>query len=153
MGHDPCTTQHPALLGSIGPHIRQRCSPELLGGGQVPQADAMLVALPDGMDPVTVASASDNIPDAWRAVGPQLTIDPGADVLVVGGNPPSIGLYAAGIAVALGSTVTYFDNDPSGWTRPSVSARARCRVRFPTRSGPSRSSSTPAARKRGCVVH
>ncbi len=77
----------------------------------VPHADAMLVTLADGIDPVAVASASDNIPDGWRAVGPPLTVDPGADVLVVGGSPASIGLYAAGIAVALGSAVTYLDQD------------------------------------------
>ncbi len=80
----------------------------------VPHADAMLVPLPDGVDPVAVASASDNIPDGWRTVGPQLAADPGVEVLVVGGaaGPHSIGLYAAGIAVALGSArVVYVDDD------------------------------------------
>jgi alcohol dehydrogenase len=80
----------------------------------VPHADAMLVELPPDIDPVTVASASDNIPDAWRTVGPQLAADPGAEVLVVGGDsgPNSIGLYAAGLAVALGATsVIYLDDD------------------------------------------
>jgi alcohol dehydrogenase len=81
----------------------------------VPHADAMLVGLPADLDPVDVASASDNIPDAWRTVGPQLAAEPGADVLVVGGDsgPNSIGLYAAGLAVALGaSQVSYLDHDP-----------------------------------------
>jgi threonine dehydrogenase-like Zn-dependent dehydrogenase len=79
----------------------------------VPHADAMLVPLPEGMSPEAVASASDNIPDGWRAVGPQLAADPGAEVLVVGGAPASIGLYAAGIAVALGAArVVYLDDDP-----------------------------------------
>jgi alcohol dehydrogenase len=81
----------------------------------VPHADAMLVRLPAGADPLAVASASDNIPDAWRTVGPQLAADPGAEVLVVGGDagPHSIGLYAAGLAAALGSArVTYLDQDP-----------------------------------------
>jgi alcohol dehydrogenase len=81
----------------------------------VPHADAMLVKLPAGVDPLAVASASDNIPDGWRTVGPQLAADPGAEVLVVGGDsgPGSVGLYAAGIAVALGSArVTYLDHDP-----------------------------------------
>jgi threonine dehydrogenase-like Zn-dependent dehydrogenase len=85
----------------------------------VPHADAMLVALPDGIDPVTVASASDNIPDAWRTVGPALADEPGADVLVVGGDvgPHSIGLYAVGLAVALGAgRVTYLDHDPERLT-------------------------------------
>jgi threonine dehydrogenase-like Zn-dependent dehydrogenase len=82
----------------------------------VPHADAMLVKLPAGVDPVAVASASDNLPDGWRTVGPQLAADPGAEVLVVGGDagPASIGLYAAGLAVALGAArVTYLDQDPS----------------------------------------
>jgi threonine dehydrogenase-like Zn-dependent dehydrogenase len=81
----------------------------------VPHADAMLVPLPDGVDPVTIASASDNLPDAWRTVGPQLASNPGADVLVVGGNagPNSIGLYAVGLAVALNAgRVAYLDHDP-----------------------------------------
>jgi threonine dehydrogenase-like Zn-dependent dehydrogenase len=80
----------------------------------VPHADAMLVPLPAGVDPVAVASASDNIPDAWRTVGPQLAEAPGADVLVVGGDhgPNSIGLYAAGIAVGIGAgRVVYVDDD------------------------------------------
>ena len=82
----------------------------------VPHADAMLVVLPDGIDPVAVASASDNIVDGWRTVGPQLAAEPGAEVLVIGGDagPNSIGLYAAGIAVALGADrVMYADQDPA----------------------------------------
>ena len=70
---------------------------------RVPHADHMLVRLPDGVDPVSVASASDNIPDAWRTVAPLLKRIPKAPVLIVGGAAPSIGLYAAGIALALGS--------------------------------------------------
>lgn len=80
----------------------------------VPYADHMLVPLPAGVSPASAASASDNIADAWRAVGPPLERDPGAEVLVVGGlGPGSIGLYAAGIAVALGAaSVLYVDTDP-----------------------------------------
>jgi threonine dehydrogenase-like Zn-dependent dehydrogenase len=80
----------------------------------VPHADAMLVKLPAEVDPLAVASASDNIPDAWRTVGPQLAADPGAEVLVVGGDagPNSIGLFAAGLAVSLGaSRVAYLDHN------------------------------------------
>lgn len=80
---------------------------------RVPYADAMLVALPEELDPVALASASDNLPDAWRAVGPQLARQPGADVLVLGGKARSIGLYAAAIAVAAGAgSVRYLDDDP-----------------------------------------
>ena len=80
---------------------------------RVPYADHMLVPLPAGIDPAAVASASDNIADAWRTVGPPLEQEPGAAVLVMGGaGPGSIGLYAAAIAVALGAErVTYVDGD------------------------------------------
>lgn len=80
---------------------------------RVPWADHMLVPLPAGLDPAAVASASDNIPDAWRTVGPPLQREPGAAVLIVGGaGSGSIGLYATGIALALGAeSVTYVDAD------------------------------------------
>jgi alcohol dehydrogenase len=81
---------------------------------RVPYANHMLVPVPEGLEPAQVASASDNISDAWRAVAPPLDADPGAPVLVVGGaSSGSIGLYAAGIAVALGAeSVLYVDADP-----------------------------------------
>ena len=80
----------------------------------VPYADAMLIAVPEGVDPVAIASLSDNIPDAWRAVGPFQKELTGLDtderrVLVLGRL--SIGLYAAAIAVALGAHVDYLDTD------------------------------------------
>lgn len=79
---------------------------------RIPYADAMLVGVPDGVPPATVASASDNIPDGWRTVARFLRERPGTEVLVVGGGAPSIGLYAAGAAVALGaSRVDYLDTD------------------------------------------
>jgi threonine dehydrogenase-like Zn-dependent dehydrogenase len=79
----------------------------------VPYAEHMLVRVPAGVEPSTLASASDNLSDAWRAVGPALAEQPGADVLVVGGAAAgSIGLYAAGLAVALGAGSTmYVDPD------------------------------------------
>ncbi|MEM9615444.1 MAG: alcohol dehydrogenase catalytic domain-containing protein [Actinomycetota bacterium] len=81
----------------------------------VPHADGMLVRLPNDVDPVAVASMGDNIADGWRCVGPQLAEEPRAHVLVVAGDagPNSIGLYAAGLAVAAGSErVVYLDDDP-----------------------------------------
>ena len=81
---------------------------------RVPFADNMLVKVPAGLDPVSLASASDNIPDGWRTVAPYLKDKPGAPVLIVGGPAESIGLYAAGIAVALGSSkVDYLDYVPA----------------------------------------
>ena len=82
----------------------------------VPYADAMLIRLPTGVDPIAAASLSDNIPDGWRAVGPYAAELAGLDaadrrVLVVG--KLSIGLYAAALAVALGCRVDYVDTDPS----------------------------------------
>jgi len=80
---------------------------------RVPFADGMLVPVPAGVSPIALAGASDNLPDAWRTVAPHLRVEPGAPVLVVGGAARSIGLYAAGIAVALGSAqVDYVDDDP-----------------------------------------
>jgi len=80
----------------------------------VPFADAMLIPVPAAVDPVAVASLSDNIPDGWRAVGPFRTELAGLDtvdrrVLVVGRL--SIGLYAAALAAALGYHVDYVDTD------------------------------------------
>jgi threonine dehydrogenase-like Zn-dependent dehydrogenase len=80
----------------------------------VPYADAMLIPVPDNVDPIAVASLSDNIPDAWRAIGPFREELAGLDsaqrrVLVVGRL--SIGLYAAAIAAALGAQVDYVDTD------------------------------------------
>jgi alcohol dehydrogenase len=79
----------------------------------VPYAQHMLVPLPDGLAPAALASASDNLSDAWRAVAPALAEEPGAEVLVVGGAASgSIGLYAAGLARALGAAkVVYVDAD------------------------------------------
>jgi alcohol dehydrogenase len=81
----------------------------------VPYAQHMLVPLPAGLAPAALASASDNLSDAWRAVAPALAEQPAAEVLVVGGaSSGSIGLYAAGLAVALGaSAVTYVDANES----------------------------------------
>jgi threonine dehydrogenase-like Zn-dependent dehydrogenase len=103
----------------------------------VPYADHMLVALPDGLEPASVASASDNISDAWRAVGPMLAEEPGGSVLVVGGaGPGSIGLYAAGLAVALGSeSVLYVDAD-EGRRRTAEALGAETLAEIPKRLGP-----------------
>lgn len=77
---------------------------------RVPWADAMLVAVPSGVEPLAVASASDNLADGHRTVAHHLRRAPGAPVLIVGGGAKSIGLYAAGIAHALGSSrVDYVD--------------------------------------------
>jgi threonine dehydrogenase-like Zn-dependent dehydrogenase len=87
----------------------------------VPFADHMLVRLPVNIDPVTAASASDNIADGWRAVAPQLRARPGASVAVIGGGARSVGLYAAGIAVALrAGRVLYLDDDEDRRQRAAI---------------------------------
>ena len=77
----------------------------------VPYADHMLVPVPDGVDPLRVAAASDNLADAWRTVVPPLAQRPGGSVLVIGGGAQSIGLYAAGLAVAHGASVVDYVDD------------------------------------------
>lgn len=87
----------------------------------VPNADHMLVRLPDGIDPVVAASLSDNVSDGWRAVAPHLEAFPGASVLVVGGLAQSVGLYAAGAAVTLrAGRVLYLDDDAGRRTRATT---------------------------------
>jgi len=80
----------------------------------VPYADAMLVPVPDTVDPVAIASLSDNIPDGWRAVGPyraELASLEAADRRVLVAGRLSIGLYAAAFASAYGAQVDYVDTD------------------------------------------
>jgi threonine dehydrogenase-like Zn-dependent dehydrogenase len=103
----------------------------------VPYAEHMLVPVPAGVEPAAVASASDNISDAWRSVGPALAAEPGAHVLVVGGaGPGSIGLYAAGLAVALGSeSVLYVDAD-EGRRETAAKLGAQTLAETPKRVGP-----------------
>jgi threonine dehydrogenase-like Zn-dependent dehydrogenase len=87
----------------------------------VPFADHMLVPLPEGVDPVVAASACDNIADGWRGVAPHLATRPGASVLVVGGLAQSVGIYAAGSAVALGAgRVLYLDDNAENRKRAAA---------------------------------
>jgi threonine dehydrogenase-like Zn-dependent dehydrogenase len=103
----------------------------------VPYAEHMLVPVPSGLEPAAVASASDNISDAWRAVAPALVDEPGGAVLVVGGAAAgSIGLYAAALAVALGSeSVLYVDPDPARRTI-ATAVGAQTLAELPSRLGP-----------------
>jgi alcohol dehydrogenase len=89
----------------------------------VPYADAMLVPLPEGIDPVAAASVADNVCDGYRHVAPylpeMLRRDPDAEVLLLAGvtrRPifsPSTPLYAGLVARALGArTVLFGDSRP-----------------------------------------
>lgn len=77
----------------------------------VPHADAMLTPIPPGLDPADLASAADNIADGYRAVAPHLRQRPGAPVLIACHGSPSIALYAAQVALALGSAEVTFASD------------------------------------------
>ena len=77
---------------------------------RVPHADHMLHRVPDGIDPLTLAAAGDNLCDAYRTVAPHLQQRENASVLVIGGAAKSVGLYATGIAIAVGAgSVDYID--------------------------------------------
>jgi alcohol dehydrogenase len=95
----------------------------------VPYADAMLVALPDGIDPVAAASVADNVCDAYRHIAPHLPAlletDPDAEVLIIAATRPravfsaSAPLYVGLIARALGARNVYLAD-----ARPAVRAHA-----------------------------
>jgi alcohol dehydrogenase len=95
----------------------------------VPYADAMLVPLPDGIDPVAAASVADNVCDAHRHIAPHLPAlleyNPEAEVLIVAAvnsrslATPSVALYAGLIAQAYGARNVRFAD-----IRPGVRAHA-----------------------------
>jgi alcohol dehydrogenase len=100
-GHTGNCTETPRLA-MYGLPLGENWGGFLSDAVRVPYADAMLVAVPDGVDSEAAASVSDNIVDAWRTVGPQLEQRPGAPVLVCGGAG-SIDQYAVAIAIAMGA--------------------------------------------------
>jgi alcohol dehydrogenase len=88
---DACRRGHTASCSGVEPRRAMYGLGTIVGkdwGGamsdlvRVPFANHMLVQLPARIDPVAVASCSDNLPDAWRTVGPPLEALPGASVLV-----------------------------------------------------------------------
>jgi threonine dehydrogenase-like Zn-dependent dehydrogenase len=100
---------------------------------RVPYADHMLVTVPDGIPALRIAAASDNIADAWRSVVPPLEKRPDGSVLILGGGAKSIGLYAAGLAVAHGArSVEYVDKDP---VRRDIAASFGARTPMTNSSG------------------
>ncbi|MBS2017063.1 MAG: alcohol dehydrogenase catalytic domain-containing protein [Deltaproteobacteria bacterium] len=115
----PCTKGHTGSCSAVPKLSAYGLGP--FGGGdtfrgalsdllRVPFADAMLVRLPSGVDPVVAAALGDNAVDGFRTVAGPLAREPGAKVLVAAGGAPSVGLYAVASAVALGaSEVVYVD--------------------------------------------
>lgn len=110
-----CTTTTRRTLAAFG--FGPSCGP---WGGmvvdrlRVPFAEHLLVPVPDGVPIQRVAAASDNLAVAWRSVVRPLADRPGGSVLVLGGGAKSIGLYAAGLAVALGAAVVDYADDDHG---------------------------------------
>ncbi len=106
---------------------------------RVPFAGYMMAHLPSGVSPSAAASVGDNLSDAFRCVAEGLEEEPGASVLVVagGGRAPSISLYAAALALALGSEqVDYLDSDPERLLiAESLGARPILAARAPDRQG------------------
>lgn len=107
------TGAHDYGMGSGGKNFGGALSDLVL----VPYAEHMLLPLPDDIDLVSVASLSDNIVETWKLAGSHLKENPGTPVLILGGFAASIGLYTAGLAVAMGSEVLYLDED-----------QTRCRI-------------------------
>ena len=95
----------------------------------VPFAEAMLVPLPQGIEPAAAASVADNVADGYRSIAPYLPqlLDRGRDLDVVifaeiGPRPPfsaSVPLYAGLTAMALGAPRVHLVD-----RRPHVRAHA-----------------------------
>ncbi len=107
-----CTSVVPAAAYGMGlatGHYGGAFSDEMA----VPYADAMLVALPEGIEPEAAASVADNVCDAYRHVAPYLPAllaeDPDAEVLILAAMNPQVKfaasnpIYTALIAQALGA--------------------------------------------------
>lgn len=108
-----CEQVAPGTAFGLGPHGGLDLGGALAEVVRVPWADAMLIPLPAGLDPVVAAGIPDNVSDGYRCVAAPLAERPGAAVLVVGGLASSVGLYAVMAALALGSErVVYVDDDP-----------------------------------------
>ena len=72
---------------------------------RVPYADAMLVPVPVGVDPVAVAAAGDNLTIPLELLAGHLRHQPGSTVFVLGRHgvgSGSVSLFAANTAAALG---------------------------------------------------
>ena len=142
---DPCRRGRSGSCRSVAPMATYGFGPDVAARGGflsdmvlVPYAAHMLVPVPEGLEAADVASASDNISDAWRAVGPPLREEPGAPVLVVGGaGPGSIGLYAVALALTLGADhVVYVDDDETRCALAESLGAQVIRPPWPKRLGP-----------------
>ncbi len=113
----PCESRFPARCE---PHWNAQYGLPVRGdwGGtfservRVPYADFNTVKLPDGVDPVHLASVGDNQSLGWEVVVPYLEGVSDPSVVILGGGG-SIGLYAVDAAVNVaGAKTVYFDPSP-----------------------------------------
>lgn len=104
-----CESVKPVSTYGFGKHLE-------FGGAmsdllKVPYADNMLLKIPPHIDPIHLASLSDNIPDAYRHVK-DLENNPDQKILIISGKAKSVGLYSVLLAKAIGvSKIDYVDND------------------------------------------
>ena len=111
-GHSANCEQYPVLSDyGMQPLSGVEYGGMLSDGVRVPHAQAMLCPVPEGIDPVALASVSDNVLDGYRTVAPHLGERPGAEVLVVCHGSRSIALYATQAALALGASKVDFASD------------------------------------------
>ncbi|MGD1058480.1 MAG: alcohol dehydrogenase catalytic domain-containing protein, partial [Solirubrobacteraceae bacterium] len=107
-----CTSVPPISMygfGLAGGHWGGAFSDQLA----VPYADAMLVVLPEGIEPAAASGLADNVCDAYRHIGPHLPSllerDPDVEVLIVSVLDRSsmfsgsVSLYTGLVARALGA--------------------------------------------------
>ncbi|MGW5776461.1 alcohol dehydrogenase catalytic domain-containing protein [Streptomyces sp. NPDC003863] len=79
---------------------------------RVPYADFNLAKLPDGIDPVHLASIGDNLALGWETVMPTVAGITDPKIAVFGGTG-SIGLYCVDVVVhCAGARTVYYDEDP-----------------------------------------
>lgn len=122
----PCRSEFTSNCASVPPMSRYGLG---LGGGHwggvladqvaMPFADAMLVPLPDGIDPVAAASVSDTTSDAYRHLGPHLPAllarDPDAEVSITAALAHRH-LFSASVPLSPGRSPALSVRGGSGWS-------------------------------------
>ena len=104
-----CEKTPPLSMYGFGKHLQ-------FGGAmsdyiKIPFADAMLLKIPENVDPIHLASLSDNIPDAYRHLK-DIETNPNQKVIIVAGKAKSVGIYALMMAKAMGvAEIDYVDNN------------------------------------------
>jgi len=120
----------------------------------VPHADAMLVALPAGLDPAVASGERQTCPDAWRTVGRRSPPTRGPRSWWSAATRAQLDRALRGRAggAPRRGRVTYLDQDPA--RSPSRSRwRPRCSTpRRPARRAGSRSPSTRRGARTGCAA-